>query len=194
MPKAQGTITLPGQTSTSYGKGLAEKESLFRPAQSCSAPVPGRPTRSAFMTTPSQGRQPQALDTSTAAQEHHLCKHSTCRGCRSRGQYPPMLKNDRHNPWPSYIGSIVRLRPGKDIPRPSVQLHIIRRLPRETRRGTSRQPLEIPRPQGGGKMQLFTLIYSKRTGSPRSEVRRPPTTLRAEKHRPHVTRLLKTQE
>ena len=167
-------ITLLGQNVNSYGKGLEEQVD-FADLLNLLCAVPGD-YQIRFMTSHPKDASHKLID--TIAAQPHLCKHLhlpvQC------GSDELLKKMNRHYT----IGQYAR----KKVPGITFSSDIIVGFPGETEedfQGT----LELVKKVG--YMQLFTFIYSKRTGTKAAEM--PDPTPRAEKT-DRMTRLLKVQD
>ena len=179
---AQGykEITLLGQNVNSYGKGLDEKVD-FSDLLNLLCAVPGD-YQIRFMTSHPKDASHKLID--TIAAQPHLCKHLhlpvQC------GSDELLKKMNRHYTIGQYMELIEYAR--KKVPGITFSSDIIVGFPGETEedfQGT----LELVKKVG--YMQLFTFIYSKRTGTKAAEM--PDPTPRAEKT-DRMTRLLKVQD
>ena len=173
-------ITLLGQNVNSYGKGLEEQVD-FADLLNLLCAVPGD-YQIRFMTSHPKDASHKLID--TIAAQPHLCKHLhlpvQC------GSDELLKKMNRHYTIGQYMELIEYAR--KKVPGITFSSDIIVGFPGETEedfQGT----LELVKKVG--YMQLFTFIYSKRTGTKAAEM--PDPTPRAEKT-DRMTRLLKVQD
>lgn len=173
-------ITLLGQNVNSYGKGLEEQVD-FADLLNLLCAVPGD-YQIRFMTSHPKDASHKLID--TIAAQPHLCKHLhlpvQC------GSDELLKKMNRHYTLEQYMELIEYAR--KKVPGITFSSDIIVGFPGETEedfQGT----LELVKKVG--YMQLFTFIYSKRTGTKAAEM--PDPTPRAEKT-DRMTRLLKVQD
>ena len=173
-------ITLLGQNVNSYGKGLEEQVD-FADLLNLLCAVPGD-YQIRFMTSHPKDASHKLID--TIAAQPHLCKHLhlpvQC------GSDELLKKMNRHYTIGQYLELIEYAR--KKVPGITFASDIIVGFPGETEedfQGT----LELVKKVG--YMQLFTFIYSKRTGTKAAEM--PDPTSRAEKT-DRMTRLLKVQD
>ena len=166
-------ITLLGQNVNSYGKGLEEQVD-FADLLNLLCTVPGD-YQIRFMTSHPKDASHKLID--TIAAQPHLCKHLhlpvQC------GSDELLKKMNRHYTIGQYMELIEYAR--KKVPGITFSSDIIVGFPGET--------LELVKKVG--YMQLFTFIYSKRTGTKAAEM--PDPTPRAEKT-DRMTRLLKVQD
>ena len=172
-------ITLLGQNVNSYGKGLEEQVD-FADLLNLLCAVPGD-YQIRFMTSHPKDASHKLID--TIAAQPHLCKHLhlpvQC------GSDELLKKMNRHYTVEQYMELIEYAR--KKVPGITFSSDIIVGFPGETEedfQGT----LELVKKVG--YMQLFTFIYSKRTGTKAAEM--PAPTPRAEKTA-RMTRLRKVQ-
>ncbi len=173
-------ITLLGQNVNSYGKGLEEKVD-FSDLLNLLCSVPGD-YQIRFMTSHPKDASHKLID--TIAAQPHLCKHLhlpvQCGSDRMLAQM------NRHYTVAQYLELIEYAR--RTVPGITFSSDIIVGFPGETEedfQGT----LELIRKVG--YMQLFTFIYSKRTGTKAAEM--PDPTPRKEKT-DRMSRLLKMQD
>ena len=173
-------ITLLGQNVNSYGKGLEEQVD-FADLLNLLCAVPGD-YQIRFMTSHPKDASHKLID--TIAAQPHLCKHLhlpvQC------GSDELLKKMNRHYTIGQYMELIEYAR--KKVPGITFSSDIIVGFPGETEedfQGT----LELVKKVG--YMQLFTFIYSKRTGTKAAEMPAPPP--RAEQT-DRMTRLLKVQD
>ena len=173
-------ITLLGQNVNSYGKGLEEQVD-FADLLNLLCAVPGD-YQIRFMTSHPKDASHKLID--TIAAQPHLCKHLhlpvQC------GSDELLKRMNRHYTIGQYMELIEYAR--KKVPGITFSSDIIVGFPGETEedfQGT----LELVKKVG--YMQLFTFIYSKRTGTKAAEM--PDPTPRAEKT-DRMTRLLKVQD
>ena len=173
-------ITLLGQNVNSYGKGLEEQVD-FADLLNLLCAVPGD-YQIRFMTSHPKDASHKLID--TIAAQPHLCKHLhlpvQC------GSDELLKKMNRHYTIGQYMELIEYAR--KKVPGITFSSDIIVGFPGETEedfQGT----LELVKKVG--YMQLFTFIYSKRTGTKAAEM--PDPTPRKEKT-DRMTRLLATQD
>ena len=173
-------ITLLGQNVNSYGKGLEEKVD-FSDLLNLLCSVPGD-YQIRFMTSHPKDASHKLID--TIAAQPHLCKHLhlpvQCGSDRMLAQM------NRHYTVAQYLELIEYAR--RTVPGITFSSDIIIGFPGETEedfQGT----LDLI--QKVGYMQLFTFIYSKRTGTKAAEM--PDPTPRKEKTE-RMSRLLKIQD
>ena len=173
-------ITLLGQNVNSYGKGL-EEQIDFSDLLNLLCTVPGD-YHIRFMTSHPKDASHKLID--TIAAQPKLCKHLhlpvQC------GSDRLLQQMNRHYTVEQYLELIDYAR--KTVPGITFSSDIIVGFPGETEedfQGT----LELVKKVG--YMQLFTFIYSKRTGTKAAEM--PDPTPRAEKT-DRMTRLLKVQD
>ena len=173
-------ITLLGQNVNSYGKGLEEKVD-FSDLLNLLCTVPGD-YHIRFMTSHPKDASHKLID--TIAAQPKLCKHLhlpvQC------GSDELLKKMNRHYTVEQYMELIEYAR--KTVPGITFSSDIIVGFPGETEADFVKT-LELV--QKVGYMQLFTFIYSKRTGTKAAEM--PDPTPRAEKT-DRMTRLLKVQD
>ena len=179
---AQGykEITLLGQNVNSYGKGL-ENPIDFADLLNLLCAVPGD-YQIRFMTSHPKDASRKLIDT-IAAQEH-LCKHIHLPV--QSGSDRLLKEMNRHYDVAQYMDLIHYAK--EKIPGVTFSSDIIVGFPGETEEDFE-ATLELIRKVG--YMQLFTFIYSKRTGTPAAKL--PDPTTHAEKAA-RMDRLLKTQE
>ena len=179
---AQGykEITLLGQNVNSYGKGLAEKID-FSDLLNLLCTVPGD-YQIRFMTSHPKDASRKLIDT-IAAQEH-LCKHIHLPV--QSGSDRLLKEMNRHYTVAQYMDLVDYAR--EKIPGVTFSSDIIVGFPGETEEDFQ-ATLDLVRKVG--YMQLFTFIYSKRTGTPAAKMDDPTT--HAEKAA-RMERLLKTQD
>ena len=173
-------ITLLGQNVNSYGKGLEEKVD-FSDLLNLLCSVPGD-YQIRFMTSHPKDASHKLID--TIAAQPHLCKHLhlpvQC------GSNEMLRQMNRRYTVEQYLELIEYAR--KTVPGITFSSDIIVGFPGETEedfQGT----LDLIRKVG--YMQLFTFIYSKRTGTKAAEM--PDPTPRKEKT-DRMSRLLKVQD
>jgi len=169
-------ITLLGQNVNSYGKGLEEQVD-FADLLNLLCAVPGD-YQIRFMTSHPKDASHKLID--TIAAQPHLHLPVQC------GSDELLKKMNRHYTIGQYLELIEYAR--KKVPGITFSSDIIVGFPGETEedfQGT----LELVKKVG--YMQLFTFIYSKRTGTKAAEM--PDPTSRAEKT-DRMTRLLKVQD
>ena len=173
-------ITLLGQNVNSYGKGLEEQVD-FADLLNLLCAVPGD-YQIRFMTSHPKDASHKLID--TIAAQPHLCKHLhlpvQC------GSDELLKKMNRHYTIGQYMELIEYAR--RKVPGITFSSDIIVGFPGEMEedfQGT----LELVKKVG--YMQLFTFIYSKRTGTKAADM--PDPTPRAEKT-DRMTRLLKVQD
>ena len=173
-------ITLLGQNVNSYGKGLEEKVD-FSDLLNLLCSVPGD-YQIRFMTSHPKDASHKLID--TIAAQPHLCKHLhlpvQC------GSNEILRQMNRRYTVEQYLELIEYAR--KTVPGITFSSDIIIGFPGETEedfQGT----LDLIRKVG--YMQLFTFIYSKRTGTKAAEM--PDPTPRKEKT-DRMSRLLKVQD
>ena len=173
-------ITLLGQNVNSYGKGLEEKVD-FSDLLNLLCTVPGD-YHIRFMTSHPKDASHKLID--TIAAQPKLCKHLhlpvQC------GSDELLKKMNRHYTVEQYLELIEYAR--KTVPGITFSSDIIVGFPGETEEDFVKT-LELV--QKVGYMQLFTFIYSKRTGTKAAEM--PAPTPRKEKTA-RMTRLLKVQD
>ena len=173
-------ITLLGQNVNSYGKGLEEKTD-FADLLNLLCTVPGD-YQIRFMTSHPKDASHKLID--TIAAQPHLCKHLhlpvQC------GSDELLKRMNRHYTIGQYMELIEYAR--KKVPGITFSSDIIVGFPGETEEDFQ-DTLELVKKVG--YMQLFTFIYSKRTGTKAAEM--PDPTPRAEKT-DRMTRLLKVQD
>ena len=173
-------ITLLGQNVNSYGKGLEEKVD-FSDLLNLLCTVPGD-YHIRFMTSHPKDASHKLID--TIAAQPKLCKHLhlpvQC------GSDELLKKMNRHYTVEQYLELIEYAR--KTVPGITFSSDIIVGFPGETEADFVKT-LELV--QKVGYMQLFTFIYSKRTGTKAAEM--PDPTPRKEKT-DRMTRLLKLQD
>ena len=173
-------ITLLGQNVNSYGKGLEEKVD-FSDLLNLLCTVPGD-YHIRFMTSHPKDASHKLID--TIAAQPKLCKHLhlpvQC------GSDELLKKMNRHYTVEQYLELIEYAR--KTVPGITFSSDIIVGFPGETEADFVKT-LELV--QKVGYMQLFTFIYSKRTGTKAAEM--PDPTPRKEKT-DRMTRLLKVQD
>ena len=179
---AQGykEITLLGQNVNSYGKGL-ENPIDFADLLNLLCEVPGD-YQIRFMTSHPKDASRKLIDT-IAAQEH-LCKHIHLPV--QSGSDRLLKEMNRHYNVAQYMELINYAK--EKIPGVTFSSDIIVGFPGETEEDFA-ATLDLIRKVG--YMQLFTFIYSKRTGTPAAKL--PDPTTHAEKAA-RMERLLKTQE
>ena len=173
-------ITLLGQNVNSYGKGLEEKVD-FSDLLNLLCTVPGD-YHIRFMTSHPKDASHKLID--TIAAQPKLCKHLhlpvQC------GSDELLKKMNRHYTVEQYLELIEYAR--KTVPGITFSSDIIVGFPGETEADFVKT-LELV--QKVGYMQLFTFIYSKRTGTKAADM--PDPTPRKEKT-DRMTRLLKLQD
>ena len=173
-------ITLLGQNVNSYGKGLEEKVD-FSDLLNLLCTVPGD-YHIRFMTSHPKDASHKLID--TIAAQPKLCKHLhlpvQC------GSDELLKKMNRHYTVEQYMELIEYAR--KTVPGITFSSDIIVGFPGETEADFVKT-LELV--QKVGYMQLFTFIYSKRTGTKAADM--PDPTPRKEKT-DRMTRLLKVQD
>ena len=173
-------ITLLGQNVNSYGKGLEEKVD-FSDLLNLLCTVPGD-YHIRFMTSHPKDASHKLID--TIAAQPKLCRHLhlpvQC------GSDELLKKMNRHYTVEQYLELIEYAR--KTVPGITFSSDIIVGFPGETEEDFVKT-LELV--QKVGYMQLFTFIYSKRTGTKAAEM--PDPTPRKEKT-DRMTRLLKLQD
>ena len=173
-------ITLLGQNVNSYGKGL-EHPIDFADLLNLLCEVPGD-YQIRFMTSHPKDASRKLIDT-IAAQEH-LCKHIHLPV--QSGSDRLLKEMNRHYNVAQYM-DLIRYAKEK-IPGVTFSSDIIVGFPGETEEDFQKT-LELV--QKVGYMQLFTFIYSKRTGTKAADL--PDPTPRKEKT-DRMTRLLKLQD
>ena len=173
-------ITLLGQNVNSYGKGL-EEQIDFSDLLNLLCTVPGD-YHIRFMTSHPKDASHKLID--TIAAQPKLCKHLhlpvQC------GSDRLLQQMNRHYTVEQYLELIDYAR--KTVPGITFSSDIIVGFPGETEEDFVKT-LELVRKVG--YMQLFTFIYSKRTGTKAAEM--PDPTPRKEKT-DRMTRLLKVQD
>ena len=173
-------ITLLGQNVNSYGKGL-EEQIDFSDLLNLLCTVPGD-YHIRFMTSHPKDASHKLID--TIAAQPKLCKHLhlpvQC------GSDRLLQQMNRHYTVEQYLELIDYAR--KTVPGITFSSDIIVGFPGETEEDFVKT-LELVRKVG--YMQLFTFIYSKRTGTKAAEM--PDPTPRKEKT-DRMTRLLKLQD
>ena len=172
-------ITLLGQNVNSYGKGLAEPMD-FADLLNLLCSVPGD-YQIRFMTSHPKDASRKLID--TIAAQPHLCKHLHLPV--QSGSDRLLQEMNRHYTVEQYLDLVSYAR--QKIPGVTFSSDIIVGFPGETEEDFA-QTLELV--QKVGYMQLFTFIYSKRTGTKAAEM--PDPTPHAEKTA-RMDRLLKTQ-
>ena len=179
---AQGykEITLLGQNVNSYGKGLDEKVD-FSDLLNLLCAVPGD-YQIRFMTSHPKDASHKLID--TIAAQPHLCKHIHLPV--QSGSDRLLQQMNRHYNVGQYKELISYAR--EKIPGVTFSSDIIVGFPGETEQDFE-ATLELVREVG--YMQLFTFIYSKRTGTPAAKM--PDPTTHAEKAA-RMERLLRTQD
>lgn len=179
---AQGykEITLLGQNVNSYGKGL-ENPIDFADLLNLLCEVPGD-YQIRFMTSHPKDASRKLIDT-IAAQEH-LCKHIHLPV--QSGSDRLLKEMNRHYNVAQYMDLINYAK--EKIPGVTFSSDIIVGFPGETEEDFA-ATLDLIRKVG--YMQLFTFIYSKRTGTKAADM--PDPTPRKEKT-DRMTRLLATQD
>ena len=173
-------ITLLGQNVNSYGKGLEEQVD-FSDLLNLLCTVPGD-YHIRFMTSHPKDASFKLID--TIAAQPKLCKHLhlpvQC------GSDRLLVQMNRHYTVEHYLELIEYAR--KKVPGITFSSDIIVGFPGETEEDFQKT-LELV--QKVGYMQLFTFIYSKRTGTKAADM--PDPTPRKEKT-DRMTRLLKVQD
>ena len=173
-------ITLLGQNVNSYGKGL-EEQNDFSDLLNLLCTVPGD-YHIRFMTSHPKDASHKLID--TIAAQPKLCKHLhlpvQC------GSDRLLQQMNRHYTIEQYLELIEYAR--KTVPGITFSSDIIVGFPGETEEDFVKT-LELV--QKVGYMQLFTFIYSKRTGTKAAEL--PDPTPRKEKT-DRMSRLLKVQD
>ena len=179
---AQGykEITLLGQNVNSYGKGLDEKVD-FSYLLNLLCAVPGD-YQIRFMTSHPKDASHKLID--TIAAQPHLCKHIHLPV--QSGSDRLLQQMNRHYNVGQYKELVSYAR--EKIPGVTFSSDIIVGFPGETEQDFE-ATLELVREVG--YMQLFTFIYSKRTGTPAAKM--PDPTTHAEKAA-RMERLLRTQD
>ena len=180
IAKGYKEITLLGQNVNSYGKGLAEKVD-FSDLLNLLCTVPGD-YQIRFMTSHPKDASRKLIDT-IAAQER-LCKHIHLPV--QSGSDRLLKEMNRHYTVAQYMDLVDYAR--EKIPGVTFSSDIIVGFPGETEEDFE-ATLDLIRKVG--YMQLFTFIYSKRTGTPAAKMDDPTT--HAEKAA-RMDRLLKTQD
>ena len=173
-------ITLLGQNVNSYGKGLEEQVD-FSDLLNLLCTVPGD-YHIRFMTSHPKDASFKLID--TIAAQPKICKHLhlpvQC------GSDRLLVQMNRHYTVEHYLELIEYAR--KKVPGITFSSDIIVGFPGETEEDFQKT-LELV--QKVGYMQLFTFIYSKRTGTKAADM--PDPTPRKEKT-DRMTRLLKVQD
>ena len=173
-------ITLLGQNVNSYGKGLEERVD-FSDLLNLLCTVPGD-YHIRFMTSHPKDASFKLID--TIAAQPKICKHLhlpvQC------GSDRLLVQMNRHYTVEHYLELIEYAR--KKVPGITFSSDIIVGFPGETEEDFQKT-LELV--QKVGYMQLFTFIYSKRTGTKAADM--PDPTPRKEKT-DRMTRLLKVQD
>ena len=173
-------ITLLGQNVNSYGKGL-EEQMDFSDLLNLLCTVPGD-YHIRFMTSHPKDASFKLID--TIAAQPKICKHLhlpvQC------GSDRLLVQMNRHYTVEHYLELIEYAR--KKVPGITFSSDIIVGFPGETEEDFQKT-LELV--QKVGYMQLFTFIYSKRTGTKAADM--PDPTPRKEKT-DRMTRLLKVQD
>ena len=173
-------ITLLGQNVNSYGKGLEEQVD-FSDLLNLLCTVPGD-YHIRFMTSHPKDASFKLID--TIAAQPKICKHLhlpvQC------GSDRLLVQMNRHYTVEHYLELIKYAR--KKVPGITFSSDIIVGFPGETEEDFQKT-LELV--QKVGYMQLFTFIYSKRTGTKAADM--PDPTPRKEKT-DRMTRLLKVQD
>ena len=173
-------ITLLGQNVNSYGKGLEEQVD-FSDLLNLLCTVPGD-YHIRFMTSHPKDASFKLID--TIAAQPKICKHLhlpvQC------GSDRLLVQMNRHYTVEHYLELIEYAR--KKVPGITFSSDIIVGFPGETEEDFQKT-LELV--QKVGYMQLFTFIYSKRTGTKAADM--PDPTPRKEKT-DRMTRLLKAQD
>ena len=179
---AQGykEITLLGQNVNSYGKGLSDPVD-FSDLLNLLCQVPGE-YQIRFMTSHPKDASHKLID--TIAMQTHLCKHIHLPV--QSGSDRLLQAMNRHYSKAQYLELIEYAK--EKIPGVTFSSDIIVGFPGETEQDFE-DTLELVRQVR--YMQLFTFIYSKRTGTKAAEL--PDPTPRAEKTA-RMERLLKTQD
>ena len=179
---AQGykEITLLGQNVNSYGKGLDEKVD-FSDLLNLLCAVPGD-YQIRFMTSHPKDASHKLID--TIAAQPHLCKHIHLPV--QSGSDRLLQQMNRHYNVGQYKELVSYAR--EKIPGVTFSSDIIVGFPGETEQDFE-ATLELVKEVG--YMQLFTFIYSKRTGTPAAKM--PDPTTHAEKAA-RMERLLRTQD
>ena len=179
---AQGykEITLLGQNVNSYGKGLDEKVD-FSDLLNLLCAVPGD-YQIRFMTSHPKDASHKLID--TIAAQPHLCKHIHLPV--QSGSDRLLQQMNRHYNVGQYKELVSYAR--EKSPGVTFSSDIIVGFPGETEQDFE-ATLELVREVG--YMQLFTFIYSKRTGTPAAKM--PDPTTHAEKAA-RMERLLRTQD
>ena len=173
-------ITLLGQNVNSYGKGL-EEQIDFSDLLNLLCTVPGD-YHIRFMTSHPKDASHKLID--TIAAQPHLCKHIHLPV--QSGSDRLLQQMNRHYNVGQYKELVSYAR--EKIPGVTFSSDIIVGFPGETEQDFE-ATLELVREVG--YMQLFTFIYSKRTGTPAAKM--PDPTTHAEKAA-RMERLLRTQD
>ena len=173
-------ITLLGQNVNSYGKGLSRTID-FADLLNLLCEVEGD-YQIRFMTSHPKDASRKLLD--TIAAQPHLCKHIHLPV--QSGSDRLLKEMNRHYTVAQYLELVDYAR--QQIPGVTFSSDIIVGFPGETEEDVEKT-LELVRKVG--YMQLFTFIYSKRSGTKAAEL--PDPTTHAEKAA-RMDRLLKTQD
>lgn len=173
-------ITLLGQNVNSYGKGLAEGID-FADLLNLLCTVPGD-YQIRFMTSHPKDASRKLID--TIAAQPHLCKHIHLPV--QSGSDRVLTAMNRHYNVQQYLDLVNYAK--EKIPGVTFSSDIIVGFPGETE-AEFEQTLELI--QKVGYMQLFTFIYSRRSGTKAADM--PDSATHADKTA-RMTRLLKTQE
>ena len=173
-------ITLLGQNVNSYGKGLADPID-FSDLLTMLCRTPGD-YKIRFMTSHPKDASHKLID--TIAAEEHLCKHIHLPV--QSGSNRVLQAMNRHYTVEQYLDLIGYAK--KTIPGVTFSSDIIVGFPGETEEEFN-ETLDLVRKVG--YMQLFTFIYSRRTGTKAAEMPDPYT--HADKTA-RMDRLLRTQD
>ena len=173
-------ITLLGQNVNSYGKGLAAPID-FADLLNLLCAVPGD-YQIRFMTSHPKDASRKLID--TIAAQAHLCKHIHLPV--QSGSDRLLQQMNRHYTAAQYLELVDYAR--QKIPGVTFSSDIIVGFPGETEEDFA-ATLDLVRKVG--YMQLFTFIYSKRSGTPAAKL--PDPTTHAEKAA-RMERLLRTQD
>ena len=180
VAKGYKEITLLGQNVNSYGKGLSQPID-FADLLNLLCAVPGD-YQIRFMTSHPKDASHKLID--TIAAQPHLCKHIHLPV--QSGSDRLLQQMNRHYTAAQYLELVDYAR--QKIPGVTFSSDIIVGFPGETEEDFA-ATLDLVR--SVGYMQLFTFIYSKRSGTPAAEL--PDPTTHAEKAA-RMERLLRTQD
>ncbi len=173
-------ITLLGQNVNSYGKGLAEKIDFAELLKQLDA-VPGD-YRIRFMTSHPKDATPALID--VIAESTHISRHLHLPV--QSGSNAILAQMNRHYTVEEYLALIDYAK--RRIPEMTYSSDIIVGFPGETEEDFCKTEELIRRV---GYMQLFTFIYSRRTGTRAAEMP-DPTTHREKTQR--IARILAIQD